>query len=56
MTSVRRRDPLGYGIVVLSYLGMAGSAPLAPGAARRRPVVEAGARRRLVTLTGGAAR
>lgn len=28
MTSVRRRDPLGYGIVVLSYLGMAGSAPL----------------------------
>jgi len=55
VTSVRRRDPLGYGIVVLSYLGMAGSAPLAPGAARRRPVVEAGARR-LVTLTGGAAR
>jgi len=28
VTSVRRRDPLGYGIVVLSYLGMAGSAPL----------------------------
>ena len=28
MTFVRRRDPLGYGIVVLSYLGMAGSAPL----------------------------
>lgn len=24
----RRRDPLGYGIVVLSYLGMAGSGPL----------------------------
>jgi len=25
---VKRRDPLGYGIVLLSYLGMAGSAPL----------------------------
>ena len=28
MTSLRRRDPLGYSIVILSYLGMAGSAPL----------------------------
>jgi drug/metabolite transporter (DMT)-like permease len=27
-TGLRRRDPLGYGIVLLSYLGMAGSAPL----------------------------
>ena len=25
---MKRRDPLGYGIVLLSYLGMAGSAPL----------------------------
>ena len=28
MTAPRRRDPLGYSIVILSYLGMAGSAPL----------------------------
>ena len=28
VTTLRRRDPLGYAIVIVSYLGMAGSAPL----------------------------
>ncbi len=31
-----RRDPLGYAIVLASYLGMAGSAPLVAGPTRRR--------------------
>ena len=28
VTTLRRRDPLGYAIVIVSYIGMAGSAPL----------------------------